>query len=255
MANPPLTREQVLEELRFLTTVEHAVIVENLSLHCALGHDLPAEDGGATTQQGSAARDQGFALAQVAMFRYKALQLALVEAGGDPESGRATSVSSDSVPETPLVPPDAAQLERFLARAQAIATAVEERYAKLLPAVTSDPVFEDPLLEHVRAIVVEDAPTHTASLVDLRTLLPDGVPAGLLRATRRQASNAFEQRMLDASDRIYDLVLSTLREQFEHTDFFVARSFRSLAEREMTSLDDINRLLVQRGLLPAFTLP
>ena len=138
--------------------------------------------------------------------------------------------------------------------AQAIATAVEERYAKLLPAVTSDPVFEDPLLQHVRAIVVEDAPTHTASLGDLRTLLPDGVPAGLLRATRRQASNAFEQQMLDASDRIYDLVLSTLREQFEHTDFFVARSFRSLAEREI-SLDDINRLLVQRGLLPAFTLP
>ena len=101
MANPPLTREQVLEELRFLTTVEHAVIVEDLSLYCALGHDLPADDGGATTQQGSAARDQGFALAQVAMFRYKALQLALVEAGGDPELGRATSVSSDSVPETP----------------------------------------------------------------------------------------------------------------------------------------------------------
>ena len=65
MANPPLTREQVLEELRFLTTVEHAVIVEDLSLHCALGHDLPAEDGGATTQQGSAARDQGLALARV----------------------------------------------------------------------------------------------------------------------------------------------------------------------------------------------
>jgi hypothetical protein len=251
MANPPLTREQVLEELRFLTTVEHAVIVEDLSLHCALGHDLPAEDGGPTTQLGSAARDQALALAQGAMFRYKALQLALVEAGGDPELGRATSVSSDSVPEIPMAPTDAAELERFLARAQAIATAVEERYAKLLVAVTSDPVFEDPLLEHVRAIVVEDAPTHTASLVDLRTLLPDG----LLRATRRQASNTLEQRMLDASDRIYDLVLSTLREQFEHTDFFVARSFRSLAEREMTSLDDINRLLVERGLLPAFTLP
>jgi hypothetical protein len=102
-----LTREQVLEELRFLTTVEHAVIVEDLSLHCALGHDLPADDGGATTQQGSAARDQGFALAQGAMFRYKALQLALVEAGGDPELGRATSVSSDSVPGIPMAPTDA----------------------------------------------------------------------------------------------------------------------------------------------------
>ncbi len=52
MANLPLTREEVLEELRFLTTVEHAVIVEDLSLYCALGHDLSAEEGGATTQQG-----------------------------------------------------------------------------------------------------------------------------------------------------------------------------------------------------------
>jgi hypothetical protein len=255
MANQPLTREQVLDELRFLTTVEHAVVVEDLSLYCALGHDLPAEDGGATTQQGSDARDQGFILAEGAMFRYKALQLALVEAGGSPELARATSISSDSVAEIALGPPSAAQLGRFLARAQAIASAVEERYAKLRPAVTSDPVFEGPLLEHLRAVVVEDAPTHTAALVNLRTLLPDDVPAGLLRATRRQANDAFEQRVLDASDRIYHLVLSTLREQFEHRDFFISRSFRFLAEKEMTSLDDITRLLVQRGLLPAFTLP
>jgi hypothetical protein len=255
MTNQPLTREQVLEELRFLTTVEHALIVEDLSLYCALGHDLPADDGGATIRQGSAARDQGFLLAEGAMFRYKALQLALVEAGGAPELARATSISSDSVAETPLGPPSPAQLERFLERAEVIASAIEERYAKLQPAVTSDPVFEGPLLEHLRAIFVEDAPTHTAALENLRTLLPDGVPAGLLRATRRQAKDAFEQRILDASDRIYHLVLSTLREQFEHSDFFISRSFRFLAEKEMTSMDDITRLLVQRGLLPAFTLP
>ena len=255
MANLSLTREEVLEELRFLTTVEHAVIVEDLSLYCALGHDLSAEEGGASTQQGGDARDQGFLLAQGAMFRYKALQLALAEAGGSPELARATSISSDSAAEIPLGPPSPAQLERFLVRARAIASAVEERYAKLRPAVTSDPVFEGPLLEHLRAIVVEDAPTHTAALENLRTLLPDDVPAGLLRATRRQATDAFEQRLLDASDWIYHLVLSTLREQFEHTDFFISRSFRSLAEKEMTSLDDIARLLVQRGLLPAFTLP
>jgi hypothetical protein len=190
MVNQPLTREQVLEELRFLTTVEHAVIVENLSLYCALGHDLPAEDGGATTQQGGDARDQGFVLAQGAMFRYKALQLALVEAGGAPELARATSISSASAAEISLGPPSLAQLERFLERAGAIASAVEERCAKLRAAVTSDPVFEGPLLEHLRAIVVEDAPTHTAALVNLRTLLPDGVPAELLRATRRQANDA-----------------------------------------------------------------
>ena len=255
MATQTLNREQVLEELKFLTTVEHAVIVDFLSLYCALGHDLPEGDGGAATQQGRDARDQGFVNAQAAMFRYKALQLVLVEAGGSPELGRAASIPSGSGAEIPLGPPTAAHFQRFLERAQEIASALEERYARLRPAVTSAPVFEGPLLEHVRAIVVEDAPTHTAGLVNLRTVLPDDVPAGLLRATRREANDAFEQRILDASDRIYHLVLSTLREQFEHTDFFVSRSFRFLAEKEMVSLDDVTRLLVQRGLLPAFTLP
>ena len=255
MATQTLNREQVLEELKFLTMVEHALIVEFLSLYCALGHDLPEGDGGATTQQGRDARDQGFVNAQAAMFRYKALQLVLVEAGGSPELGRAVSISNRSGAEIALGPPTAEQFQRFLERAQEIASVIEERYADLLPAVTSAPVFEGPLLEHVRAIVVEDAPTHTAGLANLRTVLPDDVPAGLLRATRREANDAFEQRILDASDRIYHLVLSTLREQFEHTDFFVSRSFRSLAEKEMLSLDDITRLLVQRGLLPDFTLP
>jgi hypothetical protein len=41
----PLSREQVLDELEFLATVEHALIVECLSVHCALGHDLPADQG------------------------------------------------------------------------------------------------------------------------------------------------------------------------------------------------------------------
>jgi hypothetical protein len=255
MATQTLNREQVLEELKFLTRVEHALIVEFLSLYCALGHDLPEDDGGATTQQGRDARDQGFLNAQAAMFRYKALQLVLVEAGGSPELGRAVSISSRSGAEIPLGPPTVAQFPRFLERAQQIASVIEERYAGLRPAVSSAPVFEGPLLEHVRAIVIEDAPTHTAGLVNLRTVLPDDVPAGLLRATRREANDAFEQRILDASDRIYHLVLSTLREQFEHTDFFVSRSFRFLAEKEMLSLDDITRLLVQRGLLPDFTLP
>ena len=45
----PLTREQILGELDVLATVEHALIVEYLSVQCALGHDLPAEQGGATT--------------------------------------------------------------------------------------------------------------------------------------------------------------------------------------------------------------
>lgn len=55
MASGLLSREQVLDELEFLATVEHALVVEYLSVGCALGHDLAPEEGGATTNQGHAA--------------------------------------------------------------------------------------------------------------------------------------------------------------------------------------------------------
>jgi hypothetical protein len=52
MADGPLTADQVLGELEFLATVEHALVVEYLSVCCALGHDLAADEGGAATKQG-----------------------------------------------------------------------------------------------------------------------------------------------------------------------------------------------------------
>jgi hypothetical protein len=253
-ASGTLSRDQVLDELGFLTTVEHALIVEYLSVCCALGHDLPSEEGGAATKQGRDAADQASGLAQVAMFRLKALNLGLVEAGRAAQLGRAASISSPSVAEIALGPPSPAQLERLLEREEAIASAVDERYARLRPAVTSDPLFEGDLLDHLRAVIIEDGPTHAAALADLRELLRDHVAADLLRATRREPADGFERRLLGVSDRTYDLVVSALTEQFAQEDFFVARSFRALATRAMLNLDEINRPLVQRGLLPPFTL-
>jgi hypothetical protein len=50
------------------------------------------------------------------------------------------------------------------------------------------------------------------------------------------------------------LVLAALQGRFEQPDSFIAGTFRGLAVSAMESLDDTNRLLVQRGLLPPFTL-
>jgi hypothetical protein len=54
VANASLSREHVLDELEFLATVEHALIVEYLSVCCALGHDLEAGEGGPATESGRA---------------------------------------------------------------------------------------------------------------------------------------------------------------------------------------------------------
>jgi hypothetical protein len=254
-AGGTLDRDQVLDELELLTTVEHALVVEYLSVSCALGHDLPAGEGGAATTQGHDVAVEAGELAVVAMFRLKALNLGLVEAGRSAQLGRAASISSDSVAEIAFGPPSPVQLDRLLEREEAIASAIEERYARLRPAVTSDPVFEGNLLIHLRAVIVEDGPTHASALAELRELLGDAAPADPPRATRREPADAFERRLLALSDRAYDLVLSALGQQFAHKDFFVARDFRALAARAMQNLDETSRLLVQRGLLPPFTLP
>jgi hypothetical protein len=91
MANGPLTAERVLDELEFLATVEHALIVEYLSVCCALGHDLAAEEDGATTDQGRNAAGAASDLAFDEMFRLKHICFALVDAGRLPKLGRATS--------------------------------------------------------------------------------------------------------------------------------------------------------------------
>jgi hypothetical protein len=188
------------------------------------------------------------------MFHLTAVNRALVEAGRSPQLGRATSISSDAVAETALGPPSRAELERLLARGKAIASAVDQRYWRLRPAVTSHPMFEGGLLDELKA-VIDDGATHAGGFAALRDSLGDLGPADFLRATRREAADAFEQRLLELCDRTYGLILAALQERFAQEDFFIAGTFRGFAVSAMENLDGINRVLLQRGLLPPFTLP
>src|SRR6266508_3786727 len=254
MASGLLSREQVLDELEFLATVEHALVVEYLSVRCALGHDLETAEGGATIKEGREAAGAAFVLAQSEMFHLKGVNRGLVDAGRSPQFGRAATIASDSTAEIALGPPTSAQLERLLEREHAIASAVDERYAHLRPAVTADPVFDGDLLDELRAVIVDDGPTHAAAVAILRDSLGHLAPTAFLRATRREPRDAFERRLIDVSDGSYGLTVAALQEQFAQQDLFVAGTFRGLAVSAMEGLDEINRVLVQRGLLPPFTL-
>lgn len=255
MGGRPLDRSQVLDELDLLATIEHALVVEYLSVGCALGHDLAAEEGGPATTEGSAAAGAAFALATDQMFHLRRVNVALVDAGRSTQLGRADAIFTGSGAEIALGPPSPAQLRGLLDREEAIAEAVDKRYARLRPAVTSDPVFEGDLLNDLRTVIVEDGSGHAAAVAPLRDLLGSMAPDDFLRATRREPADSLEQRLLDLSDRNYRLVLSALQERFTSTDLFVSGAFRSLATSAMEALDDVNRVLVQRGLLPPFSFP
>jgi len=243
-----LSREQVLAELDFLAKVEHALIVEYLSVYCALGYDLDAGEGGATTQQGSDAAATASSLAQDEMSHLKGVNLALFAAKRPAQMERADSISSASVADTPLGPPSVAQLQQLTTRGQAIASAVDERYMRLAPAVTSDPVFDGELLDKMRSVIVDHGPVHAAAFAAIRDSLDGLTPAEFLRATRRDPADDFEARLLDINDRSYALTVDALGEQFAQ-----AGAFSALALSAMESLHAINRVLVQRGLLPPFS--
>jgi hypothetical protein len=248
-SDEPLTCEQVLHVLICLAAVEHALIVEYLSVQCALGHGLPADQGGATTQAlRDLAADFGrFAVHQ--MRHFKSVNGALVHGGQSVQVERA-----DSIAGIPLGPPSAAQLERLVEREEHIAAAVDERYQRLRPAVESEtPMLEGQLLDDVGSIL-DVCTNHADDVADLRAALDGLAPAEFLRATRRQTTDPLEQGLLSVADRNYGLLVNIVREWLGPQDVSAVSvpPFETWAFDAMFALDEVHLLLVQRGLLPQF---
>jgi hypothetical protein len=249
-SSEPLTRKQVLHELDFLATVEHALIVEYLSVQCALGHDLPADQGGPTTQVLRDLAAHFGNLAEDQMRHFKSVNGTLVRGGQSLRVERADSIAGIA-----LGPPSATQLEHLVEREEHIATAVDQRYERLRPAVESaTPVLEGELLDDVQ-FILDTCTTHADGVASMRTALDGLAPADFLRATRRETTDPFEQRLLAVGDQTYAQLVNIVREWLGPVDFSsVSIPPSQLWARDaMSTLDEIHRLLVQRGLLPQFT--
>jgi hypothetical protein len=237
-----MDRDDILDEVATLATLEHFFIVECLSVQCALGHDLEAGEGGASDPHGSEAVAVVMSYAQFTLMgRFRNLNSALVDAGRDPELSRAETVSSASHPAIPLEPPSAAELERLVEREHAIAERIDERYATLAAELAAS--------GDLLGTLIEGGGDHVETVDRLRDALGDAAASGLLRATRRTAADPFEQRLLDLSDRAYRALVAVLRDHFAPN----TTVSQNTALDAMDTLNDANRVLVQRGLLPPFS--
>ena len=187
------------------------------------------------------------------MLRLKRMNDPLLAAGLPGETGRAPSISSDSVPEISLAPLTPHQFIDIVPREMAIGRAVGERYARLAPAVTTAPVFSGDALTRLQG-VIEDGQGYPGLLAGYREPL-GSVPSGkVVRATRREAADDSEQNLLDTSDRAYHLLVELLGLAFAPPPDggFLGVSIQSAIEA-MNITDGINAELTRRGLLPPFT--
>jgi hypothetical protein len=233
-----LSREDVLDELDYLATVEHALVVEYLSLYCVFGEGLlPAEAGTLRPGELSAAEIVD-GLAQREMRHLRRVNGVLVRAGRRAQVGRASSIGAAGA-EVTLGPPSPAQLERLVERERDIASAVDERYARISDAVASiDELFL--------------CPDHVEPLSDLLRRLDSLAPSDYLRVTRRDPGDEVERTALEISDQHYRLIVATVGASFAHED-----QLGDLLNRALTTMDvlkEVNHLLGTRGLLPAFRL-
>lgn len=246
------SREEILDELDHLSTVEHALCAEYLFLHCALGDDLPLPENATEVERrvGMAAVT-AFSLAEDAMRLLRRVCSALTAGGRRPNIRRAGHVRREAQPPLALAPLTAAQLTGFLERERAVALAVDARYARL-PTPADPPAAgetDEVLLGEIASLAV-DGVQHAASFDELRATLDGLSPEQYLRATRDAPADDFERGLRQIADDHYRLVLSTLDTGLAHEGFGL-----SPAVSAMMRMGESHTPLVARGLLPALTLP
>jgi len=236
------TAEEVLQQLDELAAAEHSLCVEYLSVHCALGHDLaPAPE--ATGERVADAAAAALRLALSEMSHLLRVNGVLTLAGRGAQLGRAPSIELVTTPE----------LERLLDRELEIARAVDQAYDRVCEAASDPDLFEGELQGAV-AFLLEPCPDHSSRLDDLRRNL-DGIPhEDYLRATPREPRDAIERALLEVSDAHYGAIVATVRAWAGH-EGELGGELRGRAISAMDNFNAINALLVQRGLLPRFTLP
>jgi hypothetical protein len=200
-------------------------------VHCALGHDLGPPDRTDVSQRVADAANAASNAAQDEMRHLHAVNRALVDAGRPAEVGRADALGGIA-----LGPLTQAELQNLVTRERDLAAAVDAAYAGLGPGL---------------ADVLGHAPDHSGFPAALYDLLNGIDPSHYIRAVPVAPGDDLVDSLLELSDHLYRVVVEILASWFPDEDALPAG--RGLAIDAMTGLDEVNRLLVTRGALPAFT--
>jgi hypothetical protein len=247
MTPEPMTAEQFITQLDELAKVEHALCVEYLSVHCALGHDRePGPDASAHEQAGRTAAQAAENLAMGEMRHLHQVNRALVAARGEAQVARAESVGGVTIGRL-----GAAELERLADREGGIAAAVDVIYRRLCAVLEAQPtLFAGQTLVEVRSLL-GPCPDHSTPLAAVLQPLAGMSPSEYVRARPIDPDPESEEAILVAgSERAYRALVPILGTWFEHEDDLF--QMRSIAIDTMESLNAFNEVLSARGVLPPF---
>lgn len=248
-----LTRDQVLDELQYLATVEHALVVHHLQIYYAFGTDEElGAPGGAPSEQAAEVAKASLSIAVTDMRHFGSLMGLLGRAGRRPSVERPLHVlpmSGLAIPIGSLTP---AHFEAFVDRQEAIASAVDGRYTRLeSDLASSKPHLGGDLASEI-SFILQTHVDHLAQVPRLVDGLAGEEPSKLLRARRWEPADDLERSLLAVSNQYYQALVAILQTRFSHQE--LGGDLFGRSQTAMTELDGCNKLLVARGLIPRLLL-
>ncbi|MBT2412047.1 hypothetical protein J7I94_15965 [Streptomyces sp. ISL-12] len=256
----PMDRARVIEELKRLATVEHALCVEYLFAHYSLNAPLELPEGAsAQTTLIHTAAAEVFAVAVDEMRHLRWVNEALGTLGEPAVLGRAAEIERDGVHPFALRPLTAEQLQWFIdveAPSQEVGTGIDGMYVQLHETLVKKPELfaESDRLAHLIKLIIDEGGDHFRRFTAVKSHLAALTPQQYLRDLGPGTGTPLQTQLLTLSDQYYALLLGMLRPTFELGD----RAGGVLIEqsrRTMTNLHEINHILAAGGVAPRFTLP
>ncbi|MET8755960.1 ferritin-like domain-containing protein [Streptomyces sp. NPDC004667] len=257
---PELTRPRVIEELKRLATVEHALCVEYLYAHYSLAAPLerPA-DAQSLTGRIHAAANEVFSVAVDEMRHLRWVNEALGTLGEPPVIGRAAVIERDGPHPFELRPLTPEQLQWFIdveAPSQQVGTGIDGMYVELHETLRRRPDLfpESERLAHLIKLIIDEGGDHFRRFTAVKDHLAGLQPEQYLRTLGPSTGTELVTRMLELSDQYYAVLLGALRTTFALGDKAGGVLIEG-ARKTMTNLHEINHALAAHGVAPPFTLP
>ncbi|MGQ0773926.1 MAG: ferritin-like domain-containing protein [Pseudonocardiales bacterium] len=254
-----LTREQVLDELDYLATVEHALCVEYLFAHYSLAAPMRLPPGAdATTRRVFAAASEVFSIAVDEMRHFRWVNEALFALSRPPNVGRAERIHRQLDRPFTLEPLTAQQLDWFIEierPSQSTESGIDGMYVRLLVTIDRRPDLfpERDRLVHLIKLIINEGIDHFQRFTAVKEQLSGLTPEQYLRPLDRPADE-FGRDLAELSDQNYAVLLDALSATFALGDR-AGGALLEQSKRAMFSLHETNHALAARGVAPPFTLP
>ncbi|MGP4049717.1 ferritin-like domain-containing protein [Streptomyces sp. 2A115] len=256
----PLTREEVVAELEYLATVEHALCVEYLFAHYSLNAPMRLpDDASPLTRRIFAAAEEVFSVAVDEMRHLRWVNEALGALGRPPRLGRATRIHRDLDHLFELRPLSPEQLDWFIdveRPSQQAGTGVDGMYVRLHQTLTGNPdeFPEHDRLAHLIKLVIDEGQDHFRRFTAVKGHLEGLSPDQYLRPMGDGSDDPLAAQLLALSDQNYAVLLGTLGATFALGDQ-AGGVLIEQSRRTMFNLHEVNHVLAARGVAPSFTLP